>query len=59
MIVHNSCIINRVYLDKVGASARGSLGNEIIINEDYYKEVIIVCKSITGLIVSRVVKNIH
>lgn len=59
LIVHNSCIINRVYLDKVGASARGSLGNEIIINEDYYKEVIIVCKSITGQIVSRVVKNIH
>ena len=57
LIVHNSCIINKVYLDKAGDKARGELNKPIIIDEDYYKHVIIESKSLIGQLVSRLTKK--
>lgn len=57
LIVHNSCNINKIYLDKVGDKARGELGSQIVIDEEYYKKIIVVSKSLIGQIVSKLTKK--
>ncbi len=57
LIVHNNCIINKVYIEKAGDKARGEIGKDILINEEYYNDVIIVSKSLIGQIVSRITKK--
>ena len=59
LIVHNSGVINRVYLEKVGASARGQIGENIVVDKDYYNHVIIIGKSLIGRIASRIIKNLN
>jgi len=58
LIVHNKSVINEVYLDKVGELARGEYGKEIIVDEDYYKKLIIISKSLIGIIVSKITKKV-
>lgn len=59
LIVHNSGVINRVYLEKVGTSARGQLGEKIVVDNNYYDHVIIISKSLIGSIASRIVKELN
>lgn len=58
LIVHNKSIINKVYLDKSGTLARGKEGKEIVVVEDYYKELMILSKSLIGQIVSGITKKV-
>ncbi len=58
LIVHNKSIINKVYLDKVGKFARGTQGKEITVDEDYYKSLIVISKSLIGKIVSQITKKV-
>ena len=45
IIVHNEAVINKVYLEKAGALARGQKGTSIVITADYFREVISLMKS--------------
>lgn len=58
LIVHNKSIINKVYLDKSGTLARGKEGKEIVVDEDYYKDLMILSKSLIGQIVSGITKKV-
>lgn len=57
LIVHGSGIINDVYLNKAGDSARGEKGQQIVVDDKYFEKVIVVGKSLVGQIVSRIVKE--
>ena len=59
LIVHSSGVINRVYFEKVGTSARGQLGEKIVIDKKYYDHVVITSKSLIGRIASRIVKELN
>jgi hypothetical protein len=48
LIVHNSGVINEIYLHKCGASARGKLGDQIVIDKDYFENAIATMKSLIG-----------
>jgi hypothetical protein len=50
LIVHNNGQINRLYLDKAGRLARGQIGSELSIDEDYFEEVIKNAKLLSGTI---------
>ena len=46
IIVHNEAIINKVYLEKAGALARGQKDSCIAITDDYFREVLALMKSL-------------
>jgi hypothetical protein len=48
IIVHNSGIINELYIEKSGANARGKLGDKIIVDSKYFGDSIAVMKRIIG-----------
>jgi hypothetical protein len=52
LIVHNSGIINDVYLNKCGSFARGRLGEQISIDKKYFERAIAMMKSLIGKSVS-------
>ncbi len=58
LIVHNNCIINKVYLDKAGDRARGDAGKIIKVDEAYFEYVIITAKRLVGKIIARVLRNL-
>lgn len=48
LIVHNSGIINDVYLRKCGSFGRGTLGKQISIDKKYFEHAIAMMKSLIG-----------
>ncbi len=50
VLIHNQGLINRIYLDKAGQSARGGLGEELEIDADYFGEAIMSSKGLSGAI---------
>ena len=48
LVVHNSGVINGIYLSKCGALARGKNGESIQIDEEYFSYAIAVMKSLIG-----------
>lgn len=44
IIVHGTGIINKIYLDKAKQSARGNLGEELTIDQKYFRHVVITAK---------------
>jgi len=57
LIVHNSCIINEVYLSKVGDRKRGEIGETVIIDASYFDHCIATLKRVSGIIKREVEKN--
>ena len=53
IIVHGSGIVNKIYIDKSGKSARAKLGDLLPIDKAYFKEVVILCKKLSGEIQSK------
>jgi hypothetical protein len=50
IIIHNLGVINRMYLDKAGPKARGQLGGELIVDADYFEQVVMTAKLLSGAI---------
>jgi hypothetical protein len=59
LVVHNSSIINKVYIDKVGVKKRGEIGDQISINGDYFEKSIATTKSLIGKICTAISKNVE
>lgn len=56
IIVHNLGEINRLYVDKAGEKARGSAGDELVVNGAYFRHVLITAKTLSGAIQRQVEK---
>jgi hypothetical protein len=50
IIVHNSGAINKMYVEKAGAARRGEIGDELKIDSNYYRQVLVTVKSLSGII---------
>jgi hypothetical protein len=50
VIIHNQGEINRLYVDKAGDKKRGDLGDELVIDADYFEDVIENAKLLSGAI---------
>ncbi|RUO36105.1 hypothetical protein CWE13_09540 [Aliidiomarina shirensis] len=57
LLVHNSSLINRIYIKKAVDFARGSEGQKLIMDRNYMNESLANMKSLIGRISSRVQKN--
>jgi hypothetical protein len=40
LIIHNSGVINNIYLEKCGDFARGQLGEKIVVDQDYFDQAV-------------------
>lgn len=52
IIIHNNGVINKVYVEKAGEKRRGEVGDELAIDQDYFRQVIITLKKLSGSIQS-------
>lgn len=50
LVVHNSRLINQLYLDKAGPKVRGALGQTIAVDKAYLYEALAKMKKISGVI---------
>lgn len=50
LVVHNNNIVNKLYLEKSGAKARGSLGEKLSVDESYYYSALAKMKKVSGAI---------
>jgi len=58
LIVHNSGIINKIYLEKAGTVARGKSGEKIVIDKKYFESTCVLIKSLVGKIETQAKKMI-
>lgn len=59
LIIHNGGRINQLYLDKAGRKARGGIDDKLDIDEDYFEEVIMNAKALSGAIQRETEKKIR
>ncbi|WP_315718283.1 MULTISPECIES: hypothetical protein [unclassified Bradyrhizobium] len=50
LLIHNGGLINQLYLDKAGRKARGKINDELDIDEEYFADVIMNAKMLSGAI---------
>jgi len=50
IIVHSSGLINKIYIEKVGANARGKVGKQIVVDKNYFEDSLATIKSLVGQI---------
>lgn len=50
LVVHNSCVVNALYLDKAGSKARGNLGDKLAVDRAYYYDALAKMKKVSGAI---------
>ncbi len=50
IIVHNSGVINKMYMEKVGANSRGKVGQQITVSKKYFEDALATIKSLVGQI---------
>ena len=48
LLIHNSGIVNRTYLDKAGAKARYAAGEQVVIDQQYFDECWLLAKKLVG-----------
>ncbi|UYY57165.1 hypothetical protein [Sphingomonas sp. S2-65] len=53
IIIHNSGLINKLYVEKAGDKRRGEAGEELVINDTYFRHVIVTLKALAGAIQSQ------
>lgn len=56
IIVHNAGIINKIYIEKTGSNARGIIGEEIVIDKLYFENLLVLSKSLIGIMVNQAKK---
>lgn len=50
LVVHNSGIVNALYIEKAGGKARGALGEKIAVDESYFSSALAKLKKVSGAI---------
>ena len=50
LVVHNRREVNGLYLDKAGKKARGELGDQVVVDKDYYNAALAGLKKVSGAI---------
>lgn len=50
IVIHNSGVINKLYVEKAGNRRRGTVGTELPIDQSYYRHVIVTLKALSGSI---------
>jgi len=50
LVVHNSRVVNHLYLDKAGSKARGDLGEKLPVDQGYYYDALAKLKKVSGAI---------
>lgn len=58
LLIHNSGIINERYIKKAKSHSRGSIGEEIIVNKIYFENLLILTKSLIGIMVYQAKKHL-
>lgn len=53
IIIHNSGLINKLYVEKAGDKSRGDAGEELVIDDAYFRHVIVTLKALAGAIQSQ------
>ena len=53
IIIHNSGLINKLYVEKAGDKSRGDPGEELVIDDAYFRHVIVTLKALAGAIQSK------
>lgn len=53
IIIHNSGRINKLYVEKAGDKRRGDDGEELVIDREYFRHVIVTLKQLSGSIQSQ------
>lgn len=53
IIIHNSGLINKLYVEKAGDKRRGEAGEELVIDDTYFRHVIVTLKALAGAIQSK------
>ncbi|MEJ8629513.1 hypothetical protein P0F65_06080 [Sphingomonas sp. I4] len=53
IIIHNSGLINKLYVEKAGDKSRGDVGEELVIDDAYFRHVIVTLKALAGAIQSK------
>lgn len=53
IIIHNRGEINKLYVEKAGEKGRGKAGEELVIDEPYFRHVLITLKALSGSIQSK------
>lgn len=57
LVVHNSRIVNQLYIDKSGQKARGGLGEQLSVDQAYYYEALALLKKVSGVFKREVEKK--
>lgn len=50
LVVHNSRVVNNLYLEKAGSKARGAPGEKLAVDQDYYYDALAKLKKVSGAI---------
>jgi hypothetical protein len=50
LIVHNSSVVNQLYLDKAREKARGKIGETLVVDKAYYYDALAKMKKVSGAI---------
>jgi hypothetical protein len=50
LIVHNSSVVNQLYLDKAKEKARGKIGEMLVVDQAYYYDALAKMKKVSGAI---------
>jgi len=53
IIIHNSGLINKLYVEKAGDKSRGGAGEQLVIDDAYFRHVIVTLKALAGAIQSK------
>lgn len=53
IVIHNSGLINRIYLEKAGERRRGNLGDELVIDQAYFRHVVVTLKTLSAAVQSK------
>lgn len=53
IIIHNSGLINKLYVEKAGERRRGEAGEELVIDRAYFRHVVVTIKKLSGAVQSR------
>jgi hypothetical protein len=53
IIIHNSGVINKLYVEKAGKKRRGEAGQELVIDNNYLRHVLVTLKKLSGSIQSK------
>ena len=50
VLIHNQGRINKIYIEKTASKARGRVGEDLVVDEDYFGEAVMVAKTLSGTI---------